>query len=140
MGNRDLRDDRHDHADPAHAPLRALSRLNVGDRLRVGLRPNLHFCLPADPVQGVIMIGPGTGVAPFRAFMQEREAIGATGKNWLFFGNRRRADDSSTSASGRSSRSAACSAASIWHSPTISPRRFTCRTGCGMSGATSMPS
>ena len=48
---------------------------------------NKAFKLPADPTTPIIMIGPGTGVAPFRAFMQEREENDATGKNWLFFGN-----------------------------------------------------
>lgn len=47
---------------------------------------NKNFRLPADPETPVIMIGPGTGVAPFRAFMEEREELGAGGKNWLFFG------------------------------------------------------
>ncbi len=48
---------------------------------------NSNFKLPADPGAPIIMIGPGTGVAPFRAFVEEREAIGANGKNWLFFGD-----------------------------------------------------
>ena len=52
-----------------------------------------HFRLPEDPSTPVIMVGPGTGVAPFRAFLQERQAVGATGKNWLFFGEQRRATD-----------------------------------------------
>lgn len=60
----------------------------TGDRLQVFLRPNPHFRLPADPSRPVIMIGPGTGVAPFRGFLQEREATGARGKNWLVFGHR----------------------------------------------------
>ncbi len=59
-----------------------------GKHLKVYVKPNQHFRLPADPSVPVIMIGPGTGVAPFRAFMQEREATGASGKNWLFFGSR----------------------------------------------------
>ena len=63
-------------------------RRKKGGSLKVYLKPNPHFRLPADPDRAVIMIGPGTGVAPFRAFMQEREATGAAGKNWLFFGNR----------------------------------------------------
>jgi sulfite reductase (NADPH) flavoprotein alpha-component len=49
---------------------------------------NERFRLPVDRSRDVIMIGPGTGVAPFRAFVQEREATAATGRNWLFFGNR----------------------------------------------------
>lgn len=52
-----------------------------------------HFAPPADGAKDVIMVGPGTGVAPFRAFMQERVATGATGRNWLFFGDQRRATD-----------------------------------------------
>jgi len=51
------------------------------------------FRLPEDPATPVIMVGPGTGVAPFRAFLQERKATGATGKNWLFFGEQRKALD-----------------------------------------------
>ena len=52
-----------------------------------------HFRLPPDDATDVIMVGPGTGLAPFRAFLQEREARGATGRNWLFFGDQRRATD-----------------------------------------------
>lgn len=48
-----------------------------------------HFRLPEDPATAVIMVGPGTGVAPFRAFLQERKAIGGGGNNWLFFGEQR---------------------------------------------------
>jgi len=51
------------------------------------------FKLPADGNTPIIMIGPGTGVAPFRAFLQDRKAVGAKGKNWLFFGAQRRASD-----------------------------------------------
>ncbi len=47
-----------------------------------------HFTLPEDPKASIIMVGPGTGVAPFRAFLQERLALNAPGKNWLFFGER----------------------------------------------------
>ncbi|MFL5283243.1 MAG: sulfite reductase flavoprotein subunit alpha [Rhodopila sp.] len=63
-------------------------RSHLDGRLKVFLRANQHFRLPADPDRPVIMIGPGTGVAPFRGFLQEREAIGASGRNWLVFGHR----------------------------------------------------
>ena len=64
-------------------------RRKKGDRLNVYVKPNNHFRLPQDPATPVIMIGPGTGVAPFRAFMQERDAAGTTGaRTWLFFGDR----------------------------------------------------
>jgi sulfite reductase (NADPH) flavoprotein alpha-component len=56
--------------------------------VRVFVEPNERFRLPEDPSRDVIMIGPGTGVAPFRGFLQEREAEGATGRNWLVFGAR----------------------------------------------------
>ncbi|CPR17439.1 NADPH-dependent assimilatory sulfite reductase flavoprotein subunit [Brenneria goodwinii] len=62
-------------------------RLNEDDEVRVFIEHNDNFRLPADPDAPAIMIGPGTGIAPFRAFMQQREADGAGGKNWLFFGN-----------------------------------------------------
>ncbi|MGP0091203.1 MAG: sulfite reductase flavoprotein subunit alpha [Xanthobacteraceae bacterium] len=62
-------------------------RLQKGGRVRVKLRPNKHFALPA-PDKDIIMVGPGTGIAPFRAFVQERRAIGANGRSWLFFGDR----------------------------------------------------
>src|SRR5262249_52413000 len=55
--------------------------------------PNQAFRLPDDPDHPMIMIGPGTGIAPFRAFLHERRAAGATGKNWLFFGNPNAATD-----------------------------------------------
>jgi sulfite reductase (NADPH) flavoprotein alpha-component len=62
-------------------------RLKRGGRVRVKLKPNKHFALPA-PDKDVIMVGPGTGVAPFRAFVQERRATEASGRSWLFFGDR----------------------------------------------------
>ncbi|MGL5800314.1 MAG: NADPH-dependent assimilatory sulfite reductase flavoprotein subunit [Plesiomonas sp.] len=68
-------------------------RLQIGDALRVFVEPNDNFRLPNDPETPVVMIGPGTGIAPFRAFMQQREASGAEGKNWLFFGNPHFTDD-----------------------------------------------
>jgi sulfite reductase (NADPH) flavoprotein alpha-component len=61
--------------------------LKKGARVRVKLKPNKHFTLPAADGD-IIMVGPGTGVAPFRAFVQERRATEAKGRNWLFFGDR----------------------------------------------------
>ncbi|MBL0867748.1 NADPH-dependent assimilatory sulfite reductase flavoprotein subunit [Pectobacterium carotovorum] len=62
-------------------------RLSEDDEIRVFIEHNDNFRLPANSDAPVIMIGPGTGIAPFRAFMQQRDADGAEGKNWLFFGN-----------------------------------------------------
>jgi sulfite reductase (NADPH) flavoprotein alpha-component len=62
-------------------------QLKKGQKVRVKLRPNRHFALPA-PDKDIIMVGPGTGVAPFRAFVQERRATEASGRSWLFFGDR----------------------------------------------------
>ncbi|GAB3791535.1 assimilatory sulfite reductase (NADPH) flavoprotein subunit [Dyella agri] len=67
----------------------------AGDEQRVPVfvEANERFRLPADASRDIIMIGPGTGVAPFRAFVQERQVTGAAGRNWLFFGNRHFAQD-----------------------------------------------
>ncbi|AMN43789.1 sulfite reductase subunit alpha [Rhodoplanes sp. Z2-YC6860] len=65
-------------------------RINPGGKLRVYVQKAHAFSLPADPKAPIIMIGPGTGVAPFRAFLQERMATKAPGKNWLFFGHQKR--------------------------------------------------
>ncbi|MBP7547527.1 MAG: sulfite reductase [NADPH] flavoprotein alpha-component, partial [Corallincola sp.] len=62
-------------------------RLAEGGEVRVFVEHNDNFRLPADDSTPIIMVGPGTGIAPFRAFMQERDARGASGDNWLFFGN-----------------------------------------------------
>ncbi|WP_131114909.1 sulfite reductase subunit alpha [Lichenihabitans psoromatis] len=64
-----------------------------GDRLKVYIQKAHGFALPPDPNTPVIMVGPGTGVAPFRAFLHERKAIAAPGPNWLFFGHQRQATD-----------------------------------------------
>src|SRR5688572_3610234 len=60
----------------------------VDSQVQVWIERNDRFRVPADGARDIIMIGPGTGVAPFRGFVQEREATGATGRNWLFFGGR----------------------------------------------------
>ncbi len=64
-------------------------RLKPGDRLKVYVQKAHAFGLPADPAAPIIMVGPGTGVAPFRAFLHERMATRAPGRNWLFFGHQR---------------------------------------------------
>ena len=68
-------------------------RLAEGDEVRVFVEPNKLFRLPENGDTPIIMIGAGTGVAPFRAFMQQREANGDGGKNWLVFGNQKFTDD-----------------------------------------------
>ncbi|GHA77275.1 assimilatory sulfite reductase (NADPH) flavoprotein subunit [Cognatilysobacter bugurensis] len=64
-----------------------LARTDEGERLPVFIEANERFRLPADASRDVIMIGPGTGVAPFRGFVQHRVEAGASGRNWLVFGN-----------------------------------------------------
>lgn len=68
-------------------------RVQPGDKVPVYVQRAHGFGLPADPQIPVIMCGPGTGVAPFRAFLHDRRATKAPGKNWLFFGHQRRASD-----------------------------------------------
>lgn len=68
-------------------------RLEEDGQVRVFIEHNDNFRLPASSQTPVIMIGPGTGIAPFRAFMQQRAADGDSGKNWLFFGNPHFTDD-----------------------------------------------
>ena len=71
----------------------------LADRVRTGADrvpvfvASSHFRLPEDGSRDAIMVGPGTGIAPFRAFVQERTAVGAKGRNWVFFGEQHRATD-----------------------------------------------
>ena len=69
------------------------SRLAPGGAVGVYVQRAAHFHLPADDATPLIMIGPGTGIAPFRAFLEERESRSATGRNWLFFGAQHAATD-----------------------------------------------
>ena len=70
-----------------------LATTDEDGKVPVFIESNERFRLPADSTRDIIMIGPGTGVAPFRAFVQERQESGASGRNWLFFGNRHFAQD-----------------------------------------------
>jgi len=82
-----VRYDSHGRARKGVASNYVAEQLKRGQRVRVKLKPNRHFALPA-PDKDIIMVGPGTGVAPFRAFVQERRATKAAGRSWLFFGDR----------------------------------------------------
>jgi sulfite reductase (NADPH) flavoprotein alpha-component len=68
-------------------------RIKPGDELKVYVQKAHGFALPEDPQTPIIMVGPGTGIAPFRAFLHDRKATNAPGKNWLFFGHQRSASD-----------------------------------------------
>ena len=75
-----------------------VSSAYLADRAEAGpvgifVQKSAHFRLPKDPAVPIVMVGPGTGVAPFMGFLQEREAIGAKGRNWLFFGEQTSASD-----------------------------------------------
>lgn len=63
-------------------------RVPLGLPVPVFVQPSSHFHPPEDPSRDLVMVGPGTGIAPFRGFLHERAATGATGRNWLFFGDR----------------------------------------------------
>ena len=70
-----------------------LADRSPGDRVAVYLQPSSNFRPPSESDTPMIMIGPGTGIAPFRGFLQERRALGHTGPNWLFFGEQHAATD-----------------------------------------------
>ena len=88
-----VRFDHHDHTYTGAASGYLGERLEEGSEVRVFVEPNPNFRLPQNGDTPIIMIGAGTGVAPFRSFMQQRAANGDSGKNWLFYGNQRLADD-----------------------------------------------
>ena len=71
----------------------AVERVGIGETMPVFLHQNKHFKLPENGDTSIIMVGPGTGIAPFRAFVEERTAKGDGGKNWLFFGDRNQSTD-----------------------------------------------
>ena len=71
----------------------AAERVGVGETMPVFLHHDKHFKLPEDGNTPIMMVGPGTGIAPFRAFVEERAATGADGRSWLFFGDRNRETD-----------------------------------------------
>lgn len=68
-------------------------RVRRGEKPAIFISPNKAFRVPQNNSAPLIMVGPGTGIAPFRAFLQERQAIGADGKNWLFFGDQHQEHD-----------------------------------------------
>lgn len=83
----------HDRARRGVASTYLADRRKVGDTARIYIKPNRHFGLPADGSTPIIMIGAGTGVAPYRGFVEERAEKGETGKSWLFFGERNFSND-----------------------------------------------
>jgi len=82
-----LVEDDHEGATRFGGASQFLAQAEEGTTVKVYVEPNNHFRLPENPETPVIMVGPGTGVAPFRAFMQERSAQGIEGNSWLIFGN-----------------------------------------------------
>ena len=87
---------RWDHNDRAHGGVCSTylaDMIEIGGVSPVFMLPNKSFRIPDDNQASMIMVGPGTGIAPFRAFLEERREIGATGYNWLFFGDQHRECD-----------------------------------------------
>jgi len=88
-----LRYESHGRARKGVCSIFLAERLSPGATVPIYFQPSHGFKLPADPGIPIIMVGPGTGIAPFRAFLEERQGVGASGKNWLFFGDQHAADD-----------------------------------------------
>src|SRR4029453_7434838 len=120
-------------------------------KVNVYVQKAQDFGLPADPSVPIIMIGPGTGIAPFRAFLHERMASKAPGRNWLFFGHQRRDYDffyedelAGMKAAGAPTppslaRSRGGAREFVAHGRATAPRSSTSRTACARSAATSGP-
>ncbi|MGG0717031.1 protein CysJ [Robertmurraya massiliosenegalensis] len=81
-----VRYDAHNRERKGVCSVMVAERARVGDTLQVFVQPNKHFHLP-EPDKDIIMVGPGTGIAPFRSFIEEYAALKATGRTWLFFGD-----------------------------------------------------
>ena len=95
-----------------------------GAAVPVFLQRSPHFRPPEDGETPMIMVGPGTGIAPFRGFLQERRALGHTGRNWLFFGDQHRDRELLLPRrSGRTWSATASSTGSTWRSPATRPTR-----------------
>jgi len=88
-----VRYDSHGRSRQGVASGQLAERSDVGSTLPIFLHHSQSFRLPEDNSASIIMVGPGTGIAPFRAFLEERRARGASGKNWLFFGDQHQATD-----------------------------------------------
>ena len=88
-----VRWDSHGHKRKGVASTYFADRRKVGSTARIYVKPNRHFRIPTDGNTPIIMIGAGTGVAPYRGFIEERAEVGATGKSWLFFGERNYTND-----------------------------------------------
>ena len=82
-----LRYDAHGRERKGVCSILCADRIKPGDTLPVYIQHNQNFKLPNNPDTPIIMVGPGTGIAPFRSFIQEREELGVEGKSWLFFGD-----------------------------------------------------
>lgn len=82
-----VRYDAHDRKRKGVCSTYLAERIEEGDKAEIFVTKNKHFKVPANPDAPMIMVGPGTGIAPFRAFVEERKATEAKGKNWLFFGD-----------------------------------------------------
>ncbi|MFB4160221.1 assimilatory sulfite reductase (NADPH) flavoprotein subunit [Geomicrobium sp. JSM 1781026] len=88
-----VRYDAHDRSRAGVCSVQCAERTGAGGSLPIFVQKNDNFRLPEDPETPIIMVGPGTGVAPYRSFLEEREERDAKGKSWLFFGDQHFVDD-----------------------------------------------